>query len=279
MLHWKLRTKTLSFESGPAIMGIVNVTPDSFSDGGRFLDSAAAVEQGLRLVDEGAHILDVGGESTRPFSDSVTAEEEIRRIEPVIHALAHQTDVPISVDTSKAEVALAAIRAGAEIINDITGLQGDPAMVQVARETQSGVCVMHMQGTPQTMQVEPKYDDVVAEVLDYLARRCDDLEAAGLDRSRIAIDPGLGFGKTADHNLALLRHVKRFHTLGRPILIGASRKGFIGQVLGDRDAERESGTIAISLAMATAGVQILRVHNVGATARALRMFRSIVLSR
>lgn len=281
MTIWKLRSKTISFEHGslkngrPAIMGIVNVTPDSFSDGGRFLDPTEAVEHGLKLVEEGADILDVGGESTRPFSNGVSTEQEIRRIEPVIYGLAQRTDLPISVDTSKAEVALAAINAGAEIINDVTGLQGDPAMLQAALDTGAGICIMHMQGTPKTMQVKPEYEDVITEVLDYLVARCDALEAAGIDRARIAIDPGIGFGKNFEHNLKLLRHVKRFHKPGRPILIGASRKGFIGQVLDDMKVERESGTIAISLAMAMAGVQILRVHNVAGTVRALKLFGAI----
>ena len=275
MITWKLRKKTLSFEHGPAVMGIVNVTPDSFSDGGRFFEPGQAVEHGLRLVEEGAAILDVGGESTRPFSEGVSTEEELRRIEPVVASLARQTDVPISIDTSKAEVAKAAIDAGAEIINDVTGLQGDPAMLQVALDTEAAVCVMHMQGSPRTMQAEPEYEDVVTEVLDYLDARCKALEAAGIDRARIAVDPGIGFGKTVEHNLDLLRNVKQFHKLGQPILIGVSRKGFIGRMLGDMDLERESGTVAISLAMAAAGVQVLRVHNVGDNVRALKVFRSV----
>ena len=276
MITWKLRNKTLSFEHGPAVMGIVNVTPDSFSDGGRFFEPGQAVEHGLRLVEEGAAILDIGGESTRPFSEGVSVEEELRRIEPVVASLARQTDVPISIDTSKAEVAKAAIDAGAEIINDVTGLQGDPAMLQVALDTEAAVCVMHMQGSPRTMQAEPEYEDVVTEVLDYLDARCNALEAAGIDRARIAVDPGIGFGKTVEHNLDLLRNVKQFHKLGQPILIGVSRKGFIGRMLGDMDLERESGTVAISLAMAAAGVQVLRVHNVGDNVRALKVFRSVL---
>jgi dihydropteroate synthase len=265
----------ISFDQGPVIMGILNVTPDSFSDGGRYLDPTEAVAHGLQLIEEGATILDVGGESTRPFSSGVSVDKERRRIEPVIYGLRQHTDVPISIDTSKAEVARAAIEVGADIINDITGLEGDPEMLGVALETEAAVCVTHMQGTPKTMQVDPHYDDVVTEVLDYLTRRCAELEAAGIEPARIAIDPGIGFGKNLDHNLKLLRHVKRFHQTERPILIGASRKGFIGQVLNDANVERESGTIAISLAMAMAGVQIIRVHNVGGTVRALKVFGSV----
>lgn len=255
-------------------MGIVNVTPDSFSDGGRFFDAAAAVDHGLRLVDEGCDVLDVGGESTRPYSDSVPLDEERRRVLPVIAKLTRKTDVPISVDTSKAAIAREAIDGGAEIINDVTGLEGDEQMVPLASESRAGVCVMHMRGTPQTMQDDPRYEDVVTEVFDYLCRRRDALINAGIDAERIALDPGIGFGKTHRHNLALLTAAERFHEAGCPLLFGHSRKGFIAHVIGDRDADRTAGTIGAALALAHKGVQILRVHDVAAVRQALLLYEA-----
>lgn len=269
---WQLRTRRLTFADVPLVMGILNVTPDSFSDGGRFFAPDAAVEQGLRLADEGAAILDVGGESTRPYSDPVATDEELGRVIPVVQALAEQTEVPISIDTSKAEVAREAIAAGAEIINDVTGLTGDEAMLEVARQSEAGLCVMHMQGTPQTMQDDPQYDDVVAEIAAYLAARDSALTAAGIDPERICLDPGIGFGKTHAHNLTLLADCWQFHRLGRPLLVGHSRKGFIARILGDKEADRTAATLGISIALARQGIQVLRVHDVQATVDALRMF-------
>ena len=269
---WRLRTRELTFSRRPRLMGIVNVTPDSFSDGGQFFDARRAIEHGLRLADEGADILDVGGESTRPFSTPVTAEEELRRVLPVVQALCEQTRLPISIDTSKAAVAREALAAGAEIINDVTGLAGDPQMAAVACEFSAGVCAMHIRGTPQTMQIDPRYDDVVAEIHAYLAQRRDALLAAGLARERICLDPGIGFGKTHQHNLTLVAHCGQFHELSCPLLVGHSRKGFIGKVLGDKDTDRTAGTIGVSLALARQGVQILRVHDVRAVREALLLF-------
>ncbi len=271
---WVVRTRTLAFARAPLLMGIVNVTPDSFSDGGRFLDSTAAVEHGLRLVAEGADLLDVGGESTRPYSTPVPADEERRRVMPVLASLAERTKAPLSIDTSKAVVAREAIAAGAEIINDVTALTGDPAMMAVAVETGAGVCAMHMRGTPQTMQDNPVYENVVDEVAGYLRQRRDALAAAGIPPERIALDPGIGFGKTTRHNLDLLRNAWRLHDLGCAILVGHSRKGFIGGVIGDKRADPTPGTIGVALSLARQGVQVLRVHDVAMVRQALTLFEA-----
>ena len=270
-LAWRLRQTTLTFEQRPALMGIVNVTPDSFSDGGKYWDPSQAVEHALRLVAEGASILDVGGESTRPYSTPVSAAEEIRRVVPVITQIVARTTTPVSIDTSKASVARAAIEAGAQIINDVTGLTGDPEMLSVALETEAGICAMHMQGTPQTMQDDPRYDDVVVDVLRYLAQRKTVLLEAGIDPARICLDPGIGFGKSHQHNLQLLVGCNRFHELGYPVLVGHSRKGFIGEILGDKTADRDAGTLAVTLWLAQQGIQIIRVHEVARTYQALQI--------
>ena len=280
---WRLRTQVLELPRPganirrPLVMGIVNVTPDSFSDGGRHADVEAAVAHGLALVADGADLLDVGGESTRPYSTPVDAEEEWRRVGEVVHRLAREAGVPVSIDTSKAVVAAQAIAAGAEIINDVTGLDGDPNMVRVAVESGAAVCAMHMQGTPQTMQVAPRYDDVVAEIHGYLLRRRDALVAAGIPLERICLDPGIGFGKTHEHNLTLLAAAGRFLDLGAPILVGHSRKGFIGKAI-ERQlgrpatvAERDAGTAAGACRLAAAGIQIVRVHAVGLVRAALAL--------
>lgn len=271
---WKLRTRTLDLTgNSPRPMGILNVTPDSFSDGGKFHSTEAAIAQGLQLLDEGADILDIGGESTRPYSTPVDLQEELARVLPVIVGIRQaRPDAILSIDTSKATVAEAAIAAGAEIINDITGLEGDVAMLTVARATGAGVCAMHMQGTPQTMQDNPAYGDVVAEIHNYLAQRRDKLLAQGLEPARICLDPGIGFGKTHEHNVTLMANCHRFHSLGCPLLVGHSRKGFIGKVLGDKTADRTFGTIGGALALAAQQVQIIRVHDVRAVQQALRLF-------
>lgn len=272
--QWVLRTRTLQFGRLPRLMGIVNVTPDSFSDGGQFFEPRAAVDHALSLVAQGADIIDIGGESTRPFSMPVPADEELRRVLPVIIALSGKISVPMSIDTSKALVAREAIQAGAEIINDVTGLRGDPGMLSVALETQAAVCIMHMQGTPQTMQLNPTYQDVVGEVYEFLRQRRDALAAAGIPRDRMALDPGIGFGKSTEHNLRLLREVGRFHALECPILVGHSRKGFITRVAGDRGADPLGGTVGVALALARQGVQVLRVHDVGLVRQALVLFEA-----
>lgn len=270
--YWQLRSRRLDLGGVPKLMGIINVTPDSFSDGGMFLDPQRAVAHGLRLVDEGADILDVGGESTRPYATAVPVEEELRRVVPVVCELCRRTTVPVSIDTSKAMVARAALDAGAEIVNDVTALRGDPEMLSVVVEYKPGVCLMHMQGTPQTMQDNPHYDDVVGEVREFLRERRDVLIRSGLSSEHICLDPGIGFGKTTAHNLALLRHIGEFHQLGCPLLIGHSRKGFIGKVLGDLSLDRLAGGLGVSLAVACQGVQVLRVHDVAATRQAMQLF-------
>ncbi len=278
---WRLKTQVLELPGPganlhrPLVMGIVNVTPDSFSDGGRLADVEAAVAHGLKLVADGADILDVGGESTRPFSDPVDAAEEWHRVGEVVRRLARETTVPLSIDTSKASVAARALEAGAEIINDVTGLEGDPKMLRVAVDSAAGVCAMHMQGTPRSMQVAPRYDDVVAEIHAYLRGRRDALEAAGIPRDRICLDPGIGFGTTHEHNLPLRAHAAAVLDLGTPILVGHSRKGFIGKAieraLGRPPTmeERDAGTAAAACHLADAGIQIVRVHAVGVVRAAL----------
>ena len=273
--HWRLRTRTVELPRRPLLMGIVNVTPDSFSDGGSFLNKQAAIDHALRLADEGADLLDIGGESTRPYSDPVAAGAELGRVLPVFEALRGELTIPLSIDTTKAAVAREAIAAGAEIINDVSALEADPAMAGVAAETGAGICAMHMQGTPQTMQDNPIYADVVAEVLAYLQRRRDALVAAGVDCNRIALDPGIGFGKSHGHNLTLLAACHRLHALGCPIVVGHSRKGFIGKVIGDKQVDRTPGTIGTALALARQGVQILRVHDVAAVRQALLLFEAV----
>jgi dihydropteroate synthase len=272
--HWQLRTRTLEFPLRPLIMGIVNVTPDSFSDGGRFFDESAAVAHALQLVADGADLLDIGGESTRPYSEPVSADEEVRRVRPVIGKLIPHVRIPISIDTSKAAVARAAVDAGAEIINDVTGLPGDPAMIDLAIETGVGVCAMHMQGTPQTMQDNPTYTDVVGEVRDYLQARRDALVSAGISRERICLDPGIGFGKTHEHNITLMRHCNEFHELGCPLLVGHSRKGFLGKLIGNKESDRTNATVGAALALAVQGVQIVRVHDVRPVREALVAFEA-----
>jgi len=271
---WQLRTKRLDFAHGPLLMGIVNVTPDSFSDGGDFFDAELAIEHGLRLASEGASILDVGGESTRPYSAPVEKDEELRRVIPVIASLVRQTDIPISIDTSKASVARAAIDVGTEILNAVTGLEGNPAMLPLAVQSQVGVCAMHMQGTPQTMQNAPDYDDVVEDIFAYLQQRRDALLAAGISEERICLDPGIGFGKTHQHNLTLVANCSRFHETGCPLLVGHSRKGFIGKVLGDKKLDRTLGTIGVTLALAAQGAQVIRVHDIRANREALALFEA-----
>ena len=253
-------------------MGILNVTPDSFSDGGRFIDPQAALGHARELVSQGADIIDVGGQSTRPGSKRIEAGEELRRVMPVVEQLCRDLDVPVSIDTYYSAVAKEAVAAGAEIINDITACRGDAKMAPLAAQCGVGVCIMHMQGTPQTMQEDPSYENVVDEVFDYLALRRDELVSVGIEPQRIAVDPGIGFGKTTRHNLTLLGNVKRFGALGHPVLVGPSRKGFIGRVLGDMAADRTAATIGVALAMTAAGVQILRVHDVAPISQAIELF-------
>jgi dihydropteroate synthase len=257
----------------PRIMGIVNVTPDSFSDGGQQFDAARAVAHGLQLVAEGADILDVGGESTRPGAAPVSEDEEIRRIMPVIAGLRAKTDVRISIDTRKAMVMREAVNAGADIINDVTALMHDPLSLETAADLGVPVVLMHAQGDPRTMQDRPAYDDVVLDVFDFLEARVDACRRAGIPTEHMLIDPGIGFGKTLEHNLALMSGLSIFHGLGLPILLGASRKRFIGTLTGVETAgDRVHGSVAAALVAVSQGAQIVRVHDVAATRQALSVF-------
>jgi dihydropteroate synthase len=257
-------------------MGILNVTPDSFSDGGQFFDFSRAVEQGMRMVNEGAAILDIGGESTRPGSQPVSSAEQIHRVVPVIEALAERVDVPISIDTHDVEVARASLLAGASIINDITALS-DERMAELTALQQVPVILMHMQGTPATMQVEPTYADVVAEVRDFLVARAKKAETVGIARERIFIDPGIGFGKTQHHNLLLLKHLDALAATGYRVLVGPSRKAFIGKITGrEKPAERVFGTAGAAAMCVTAGASILRVHDVGPVLDVVKVTQAIL---
>ncbi len=252
----------LDFSAGCLVMGILNVTPDSFSDGGQFLDANAAIEHGVKMAEQGAAVIDVGGESTRPGSKRVPPAEQIRRVVPVIGALAERVDVPISIDTTDAEVARTALLAGASILNDVTALS-DPKMIDVAVQQQVPVILMHMQGTPATMQAEPYYHDVVAEVRDFLLARAEKAVRIGIPRERVFLDPGIGFGKTLEHNLLLLRNLDKLVATGYRVLVGPSRKGFVGKLTGrDEPAERVFGTAAAVAQCVTAGASIVRVHDV-----------------
>lgn len=257
------------------VMGIVNVTPDSFSDGGAHADAASAIAHGLRLVEEGADLLDVGGESTRPGSEGVSVEEELRRVIPVIEGLAARTGVPISIDTSKPEVMRAAVAAGAGMINDICALEREGAL-DAAAAAGVPVVLMHMRGEPRSMQEAPHYDDVVAEVHRYLADRIFAAELAGIPRARLVVDPGFGFGKDDGHNLALLAQLERFTSLGVPVLAGISRKRTIGALTGRQvPAERVAGSVAAHLVAAQRGARIVRVHDVAATVDALKVWEAV----
>ena len=261
--RWTLKTRDLTPTGRPLLMGILNVTPDSFSDGGQFELVENAVARALQMEADGADIIDIGGESTRPGAEPVMLEEELRRTIPVIRELATRVRTPISIDTTKAEVARQALEAGAEIVNDISGLTFDPEMLEVCRLHDAGICLMHIQGTPQTMQQNPTYVDVVQEVIDFLQQQVDRCLMAGILPERMCVDPGIGFGKTAEHNLQLLKSVSRLQRdLQRPVLIGHSRKRFLSKILGRSVDERESGTIGVSIALAEQGVDILRIHDV-----------------
>jgi dihydropteroate synthase len=253
-------------------MGILNVTPDSFSDGGKFYSPSAAVDQAKRMEDDGADIIDIGGESTRPYSLPVLEDEERKRVTDVLSRLEGKLSIPISIDTTKATVARAAIELGASILNDVSGLEADPDMIAVAKETGVGVCAMHRQGTPQTMQDNPTYTNVVEEILEYLKQRRTFLISQGIAAETICLDPGIGFGKSHEHNLELIRNAHRFHETGCPILVGHSRKGFIAKILGNKDVSRTAGTIGVSLCLARKCVHILRVHDVLEHKHALQLF-------
>lgn len=271
-LTWGREAVDLS--NRPLILGIVNVTPDSFSDGGRFFEPNRAVDQALRLVEEGADGVDIGGESTRPGATPVPEDDERRRVIPVIQALADRVAVPISIDTRKPAVAREALNAGASVINDVTGFR-DPAMVDLAAETDATCVVMHMRGTPETMNDLAHYRDVVGEMMDYFAQRLETLRAAGIEATRVALDPGIGFAKKRRHNLAILKRLGEFASLGRPILLGTSRKRLLGEVTGRGELDRLAGTLATTVTGYLKGARIFRVHDVAPARDALAMAAAI----
>ncbi len=272
------RTPIAGLDMGrPQLMGILNVTPDSFSDGGQHNDLSDARDRARQMVSQGATIIDVGGESTRPGAELVPEETEISRTAPVIAAVREISSVPISIDTRKAAVASEALAAGASLVNDVSGFTFDPALAPLSAQADVPVCIMHAQGDPQTMQKDPKYDNVVLDVFDFIAEQVDRLEAFGIRRDQIVIDPGIGFGKTLDHNLALLKNLSLFHAIGCPILLGVSRKRFIGTIgEAPEAADRAPGSIAVGLAGLAQGVQILRVHDVAETAQAMRLWQAVL---
>jgi len=273
---WRTSRRTFDLADRGLIMGIVNVTPDSFSDGGHFVRTDDAVAHALRLSDEGADILDIGGESTRPGAAAVTVEEELRRVIPVIEKLAGKTTAALSVDTSKAAVACAAAAAGAEIINDVTALRGDDDMACVVAESGCAVVLMHMQGTPRTMQLSPYYNDVVAEVAGHLAQRVAAARAAGIGPEHIAIDPGIGFGKTVEHNMQLITGLGRFAALGHPVLLGTSRKSFLATVAQCLELEdRDLPTAVLTALGYGSGARLFRVHAVRPNLQALRLAEAL----
>jgi len=262
------------------VMGILNVTPDSFSDGGLHAAPDSAVAAALRMVEEGADIIDVGGESTRPGAPEVPADEEIHRVATVIGDLRAKADVPISIDTRKAKVARAALDAGADIVNDISALRGDPALAPLCADRECPVVLMHMKGTPRKMQADPRYDDVVDEVLNFLGEAVARAVAAGIAWERTIVDPGIGFGKTVEHNLALVNRLDELAETGRPVLLGASRKSFIGKTLDiDSPAERLEGTLAVTALAVARGARIVRVHDVAANVRVVRMAEAVTMTR
>ncbi len=263
---WKCRDRLLELESRALIMGIVNVTPDSFSDGGEYFNTDAAVHRALEMIDQGADIIDIGGESTRPGASPTKPSQELARILPVIEALSRQHDNLISIDTQKAEVADKALAAGASIINDVSALSQDPGMLKVAARYDAGVILMHMRGEPRTMQADPQYDDVVNDVSDYLKERIEICVQAGLERDTLAVDPGIGFGKTLEHNLALLANLKILAAAGRPVVVGLSRKSFLGKITGRETDQRLAGSLAGLAYSVLQGAHIMRVHDVAESA-------------
>lgn len=273
---FQVRGKNFLLGERTWIMGVVNVTPDSFFDGGLYFDKEKAVEQGLKLASEGADIIDIGGESTRPGSDPVPREEEIRRVIPVISALRQKIDVLISIDTTKCEVAQAALDAGADMINDISSFRFDPRMADLAAQNNAGVILMHMKGKPKTMQADPFYEDLLEEVKSFLKERLENAQASGIKKEKIIIDPGIGFGKRLEDNLALINNLSFLEELGRPVLIGISQKSFIGKILNLPPEERLEGTIASAVLSIVRGAHILRVHDLEAINRAVLVTEAIL---
>ena len=274
-LPWTCRDRRMDPGLRPLVMGILNVTPDSFSDGGAFCDRDEAVGHALQMIDGGADIIDIGGESTRPGAAEVSVDEELSRVIPVIEALRHHREIVISIDTTKAQVAEAALNAGACIVNDVSACTNDENMIQVARAFSAGVILMHMQGTPRTMQQEPRYDNVVEDVTTYLEQRVDALTAAGLARLQLAIDPGIGFGKTSEHNLSLLRNLADLRRLQVPIVVGLSRKSFLGEITGRDTGDRLAGSLAGLAWSVASGADVIRVHDVRESRDAIHVVTAI----
>jgi len=274
---WKIGDRIFDLYRQGVIMGVLNVTPDSFSDGGEFFAVDRAVEHGLRMAAEGAHIVDVGGESTRPKAEAVTAEEELRRVIPVIEQLRKKSEVIISVDTSKAEVARAAVRAGASIVNDVTGGRGDVEMMPLIGETKSAFIVMHMQGIPRTMQIAPQYTNVVSEISDFFRQQYARAIVYNIDPMTIAFDPGIGFGKTLEHNLELLAQLEQLRACDRPIVIGVSRKSFLGKLINSAQvSDRLAAAVALTSLLRMRGADVLRVHDVKENVNALKVTEAIL---
>jgi dihydropteroate synthase len=274
---WKIGKRVFDVSRHGLIMGVLNVTPDSFSDGGEFLTADKATERGLQMAAEGAHIIDVGGESTHPGSEPVTADEELRRVIPVIENIRRKLDVLISIDTSKADVARAAIQAGASIVNDVTGGKGDDQMLPLVAETKSAFIIMHMQGTPRTMQIQPRYTDVVAEISEFFRQQYALTIGLHIDPMAIAFDPGVGFGKTLEHNLELLAQLERLRAYDRPLVVGVSRKSFLGKLVGSPEmSDRLVPGLALSALLRERGADVFRVHDVKENVYALRVSEAIL---
>ena len=259
-LNW--RNYSLELGQRTHVMGILNVTPDSFSDGGRYLEREKAIEHGIAMARDGADIIDVGGESTRPYSKKISIDEEMERVIPVIEALSQESNIPICIDTYKSEIAKVAMQAGASMINDISAFRFDPDLISVVQESGVPVILMHMKGTPDNMQDNPTYDDLIGEILDFLNSAVDRALSGEINKDMIIIDPGIGFGKTFDHNLEIIKTLTKFHSLGRPILLGTSRKAFIGHILDREVHDRDTGTMATIAAGVMNGAHIIRVHDV-----------------
>ena len=275
--QWKIGDRVFDLSRQGLIMGILNVTPDSFSDGGKFFTAEKAVEHALRMAAEGAQIIDVGGESTRPSAESIAAEEELRRVMPVIEKLRPRNDIVISIDTSKAQVAREAIQAGASVVNDVTGGRGDKTMMPLVAETKSAFIILHMQGNPQTMQLEPRYDDVVSEVADFFRQQYARALECGIDPMAIAFDPGIGFGKTLEHNLELLARLDRLRAHDRPLVVGISRKSFLAKVTGSSEiSDRLAPAVALTSLLRARGADVFRVHEVKENVNALRVTEAVL---
>ncbi|MEW6667505.1 MAG: dihydropteroate synthase [Thermodesulfobacteriota bacterium] len=269
----------LDLDRRSCVMGVLNVTPDSFSDGGRFLEWEKAVEHGLQMAVDGADIIDVGGESTRPYAEEIPAQEELDRVLPVVHALAKELKIPISIDTVKSTVAREALRAGASMINDVSAFRFDPGMASLAAGAGVPVILMHMKGVPRDMQEDPTYGDLMGEIADFLKAALERAVAGGVREEMIVLDPGIGFGKTFDHNLVILKNLRRFGSLGRPILIGPSRKAFLGRILDRKAPERDTGTMAAVSAALLNGAHIVRVHNVKMAVETARVIDAVKRGR